>query len=150
MTSDYFTSQDLTQDTFLAAFRHLQSVSKQNEKNWLCRIATNKCIDHLKSAKQRSSPTDHEKLDQYECKEKTPEIEALENDARKQLIDRCQSLRPPYDTIACRYFYNEETPHEISEALGINIKTVQTQIYRAREMLRAIYREDSNREETAV
>ena len=51
----------------------------------------------------------------------------------------CRKLKPPYDEIAIAYFYNERSPGEIAEARGQNIKTIQTQIYRARAMLREMY-----------
>ena len=43
MTGDYFTAEDLTQDTFLAAYEHLSSFDGRQEKAWLCRIAANRC-----------------------------------------------------------------------------------------------------------
>lgn len=48
MTNDYFIAEDLTQETFLSAFQKLSSFDGNNEKAWLCRIATNKCIDYQK------------------------------------------------------------------------------------------------------
>ena len=43
IVGDYFEAQDLTQETFLAAYRNLGSFDGTNEKAWLTRIATNKC-----------------------------------------------------------------------------------------------------------
>ena len=45
-TKDYFIAEDLTQETFLSAFQHPDSFQGGNEKAWICRIATNKCIDY--------------------------------------------------------------------------------------------------------
>ena len=50
MTSDYFASEDLSQETFLSAYKHLSEFDGQYEKAWICRIATNKCLDYLNSA----------------------------------------------------------------------------------------------------
>ncbi|MDD3368764.1 MAG: sigma factor-like helix-turn-helix DNA-binding protein [Lachnospiraceae bacterium] len=49
-------------------------------------------------------------------------------------------MKPHYDQIARRYFYEEQKPEEIARETGQNEKTIRTQIYRAREMLRIIYR----------
>ena len=46
MTGDYFAAEDLTQETFLSAYRHKEEFDGKNEKAWLCRIASNKCIDY--------------------------------------------------------------------------------------------------------
>ena len=56
MTSDYFASEDLAQETFLSAYKHLGSFDGRYEKAWLCTIAANKCRDYLQSAGRRSIP----------------------------------------------------------------------------------------------
>ena len=55
MTKDYFSSEDLTQDTFLSAYQNLSKFDRKQEKAWLCRIATNKCLDYLKKAERRTT-----------------------------------------------------------------------------------------------
>ena len=37
MTGDYFAAEDLTQETFLSAYRHKEEFDGKNEKAWLCR-----------------------------------------------------------------------------------------------------------------
>ena len=56
LTGDYFAAEDLTQETFLSAFKYIDSFDGQSEKAWICRIASNKAIDYLKSAKRREVP----------------------------------------------------------------------------------------------
>lgn len=53
MTGDYFAAEDLTQETFLSAYRHKEEFDGKNEKAWLCRIASNKCIDYSRQAARR-------------------------------------------------------------------------------------------------
>ena len=142
MTSDYFASEDLTQETFLSAYSHLQDFDGQHEKAWLCRIATNKCLDYLNSAGRRSIPTEDVGLDDkrtYANNENTPEQACLEEEVRQTLLDRCLALKPPYDEIAKAYYYDEMDIGEIAMHRGMKRKTVQTQVYRARAMLRKVY-----------
>lgn len=47
---DPHTAEDLTQDTFLSAFSAIDRCEPQYYKQWLVRVAANKCKDHLKSA----------------------------------------------------------------------------------------------------
>ena len=47
---DPHTAEDLTQDTFVAAFSAIDRCEPQYYKAWLVRVAANKCKDHLKSA----------------------------------------------------------------------------------------------------
>ena len=44
--------------------------------------------------------------------------------------------------MALDYFYHEMEPVEIAEKRGKNLKTIQTQIYRAKAMLRKLYRKE--------
>ena len=139
MTSDYFASEDLTQDTFLAAYSHLKDFDGRHEKAWLCRIATNKCLDYLQSAGRRSVPTEDVGVDESGSYEQTPECVVLEEEVRRTLLERCRLLKPPYDEIAKAYYYDEQDAVEIAMQKGMKLKTVQTQIYRARSMLRKMY-----------
>ena len=150
---DYFAAQDLTQETFLSAYRHLKEFDGQHEKAWLCRIASNKSIDYLKAAGRRAVPTETVGDDRPETESgevqkgvtgtvspENPEQHFLEKETRETLLKRCQSLKPPYDEVAVLYFYEERKPEEVAAKTGRNIKTIQTQIYRARSQLRELYR----------
>ena len=142
MTGDYFAAEDLAQETFLSAYRHMDTFTGTNEKAWLCRIASNKCIDYLKSAAKRQIPSDEDAfLDKADCSP-GPEERMLDKEARATLFKRCRQLKPPYDTIAVLYFYEEKKADEIAREQNKNPKTVQTQIYRARAMLRKLYEKE--------
>ena len=58
---------------------------------------------------------------------------------QEELKQCCKSLKPPYDKVAEKYFYQEMSVEEISNSLQRNAKTVQTQVYRAKEMLRKVF-----------
>lgn len=144
MTGDYFAAEDLTQETFLSAYRSLKSFDGSYEKAWLCRIAVNKCTDYQKSAQRRSEPTDWEMLPELPSREGIPEQELYEAAVRDTLLAHCRSLKPPYSEVAELYFHEEESPEEIANKLHRKLKTVQTQIYRARSMLRELYRKEES------
>lgn len=141
MTSDYFASEDLAQETFLSAYKHLPEFDGQYEKAWICRIATNKCLDYLHSAGRRMVPMEDVGMEESRAPDvrPTPESICLEEEVRATLLARCRSLKPPYDEIAKSYYYDEMDAGEIAMQRGMKLKTVQTQIYRARSMLRKLY-----------
>ena len=132
---DYFDAQDLSQDTFLSIYKHLSGFDRQYEKAWVCQIATNKCLDYLKRASRQNIPMDDEYLMAQRDKAPTPEESILELEAKKQILERCSNLKTPYKEIAMDYFYNELSAADIATKGNKNLKTVQTQIYRARAML---------------
>ena len=51
-------------------------------------------------------------------------------------------LKEPYRQVALDYFYHEMDAGEMAEKRGKNLKTIQTQIYRAKAMLRKLYRKE--------
>lgn len=142
MTGDYFEAEDLAQDTFVSAYKYLDSFDGENMKAWLTKIAANKCRDYLKSAARRSVPAPYETFDQVIGRAPTPEDTALEKDAEKRLYELCNSLKEPYRSIATAYFCEHKNAQEISKATGKNLKTTQTQIYRARAMIRKLWKEE--------
>ncbi len=162
MTSDYFASEDLAQETFLSVYRHLGEFDGRHEKAWVCRIATNKCLDYLQSAGRRNIPTADLGFESARppdggtpsgrgtvtaegneaAVQQTPESICLEKEVRETLLSRCLSLKPPYDEIAKAYYYDELDAGEIARQRGVKKKTIQTQIYRARTMLRRMYEKE--------
>lgn len=109
-----------------------------NERAWLCKIATNKCLDHLKRAGRKSIPTEDEYFTSIAAPD-SPEETFLENEVRRRLYESCCSLKSPYKEAALDYYYYEMDIGDIVKKTGKNIKTLQTQIYRAKGMLRKIY-----------
>lgn len=140
-TNDYFEAQDLTQDTFLAVYNHLPSFDGRNERAWICRIAANKGLDYVKQAQRRIQPEEGTFFSLLESSQKSAEEEILEKDAKERLYEACRSLKPPYNEVAVDYFFKEMTAAEIASVRNKKEKTVQTQIYRAKAMLKKIWKE---------
>ena len=137
---DYFEAQDLAQETFISAYKNLNSFDRQHEKAWLSKIATNKCLDFIKRADRRMVPTDDDYFINQRENSPSPEDNILELEVKKQLYEKCSKLKQPYRDIAMDYFYFELTPAEIAKKTDKKLKTVQTQIYRAKALLKKIYR----------
>ena len=140
---DYFEAEDLAQEAFLSAYKNLSSFDRKYEKAWLCRIATNKCLDYMKRQERNNIPMEEKYFLTEKDKEPSPEEKALANEAREQLLECCSNLKSPYQEIAMDYFYLELSAAEIASKREKNLKTVQTQIYRARAILRKSIRKES-------
>lgn len=136
MTGNQFDAEDLTQDTFLSIYKNLASFQKDYEKAWVCRIATNKGLDFLKSAKRRVEPKEDTYFEELKDQSASPEEAYLQQESKEYVYTICQSLKSPYKEVATEHFYREKTAKEIAEQTDKGIKTVQTQIYRAKGMIR--------------
>ncbi len=135
MTRDYFDAEDLTQETFLALYKALPAFNRQNPKAFVTKIATNKCLDYLKKAERRAAATEEEELAGYPAKGAEPEKILLEKELNQVLYEACRSLKPPYQEVAIAYYCRHQTAVQIAEISGKKVKTVQTQIARAKLML---------------
>lgn len=143
LTGDYFAAEDLTQETFLSAFQHQEGFDGKDEKAWLCRIASNKCVDYQRAAARRMIPATEEELPQ-ECMidHDEPLQKVLNHAILEELKTCCEALPPPYKQIALQYFLEGKTAKEIAEQSKVSVHTIQTQIYRAREKLKKSYRKE--------
>lgn len=134
-TREAHTAQDLTQDTFLSAWLHLESCPKGYERQWLGRIAANKCKDHLQSAWNR-------RVDLSGDEEMPPglsppaETVALE---KLQAMDAAEAIRTfpePYGPVLRLCLLEERSAEEAALSLGRPVKTVYTQLNRGKKLLR--------------
>ena len=143
LTGDYFASEDITQETFIAAYQHFEEFDGSNEKAWLCRIASNKCIDYLRKAERKNTLTNGEDMADACDTDNDPLKMYMGKAVMKDVEDACKNLPKPYGDVALKHFIQGLTAKEIADEKKISLKTIQTQIYRAREMLKkSIRRED--------
>lgn len=143
MTGDYFAAEDITQDTFLSVYQNFSKFDGKDEKAWICRIASNKCIDYLRSAEHKKTTViQDDEFDDKGTDEFNPHAIYESREVVEQLRRACINLSPPYSLISIYYFVEGMTAREIAEKTDTNLKTVQTQIRRSREMLKKIIRKE--------
>ena len=136
LVADEGYAQDLTQETFLSAYKKLPEFDGTYEKAWISRIATNKCLDYLKNAARRSEPKEDIYFEEIKDQRAGPEEIYIDQEAKQFVLKICGQIKPPYDKIAREHFYEEKSAREIAEESGKNLKTVQTQIYRAKALIK--------------
>lgn len=139
MTNHYFDAQDLTQETFLAYYQSMDGFDGAHEKAYLAKIATNKCLDYLKRADRRMVPAEDTMITANMPTAPPPEKQVLEDLVQEELRELCDCLSPPYDQIAVLHFCQGMTAKQIAQAKGTKLKTIQTQIGRAKKLLQKKY-----------
>lgn len=136
LVKDYDEAQNLAQESFLSAYRHIDSCSPEHYRPWLARIAANKAKDYLKSAYQRRVSVGQEEMMEQLPSGQTPDDLFIAGETEREIREEILSLREPYGKVAKLFFLEEKSIEEIAQMLGRPKKTVQTQIYRARILLR--------------
>jgi len=155
MVHDHYEAQNLSQETFLSAFTHIDSCREEDMKPWLCRIASNKAKDHLKSAYVRRVQLAREDEEAQESGagpgkamavplESSPEELLVSADGAESIREMIRSLHEPYLKVSVLYFLEEKDVEEIAQTLGRPRKTVQTQLYRAKLALQKMIKEGAS------
>lgn len=138
---DPHTAEDLTQDTFLSAFSAIDRCEPQYYEQWLVRVAANKCKDHLKSAWVRKveAPGDDAMPEPRGAPGTDADDPAESVQARAgaaELEQLVRALREPYGKIAVMYFLEHKENAEIARLVGRPPATVNSQLWRAKLLLR--------------
>ncbi len=155
-------ARDLTREVFYKAFRSL-SRFRGNSKfsSWVCRIAINRSIDHLRRRKNlrvesldEPIATDGGEVER-ELADTGPSPEAVleREELAARIRDAVDKLSPKLRTVTILREYQGLSIEEIAETLSVSPGTVKSRIFRARERLRdllASYVEGSDDDEFDV
>ncbi len=144
---DFSEAENLTQETFLSAYKARDGFDGDSYKAWLVKIATNKCLDFLRKprAKREECVEDEQLVRLIGENSGSAENEAVSKQTVKTIETLCQNLKEPYSCIAYMYYIQQLSFAEIAKRRSVPVKTVQTQLYRARDKLRVEIKEVLNR-----
>jgi RNA polymerase sigma factor (sigma-70 family) len=137
-------ADDLTIEAFGKAFKNLHQYTPDYAfSTWLFKIATNNCIDFIRRKKKmtfsidKSMENDSGQEMQYEIK--SPLLDPEENMIKKQkalvMRDVVEKLKPRYKRLVELRYFQERSYEEIADELQLPLGTVKAQLFRAREFL---------------
>lgn len=135
MVRDASSAEDLTQETFLAAYLHLDTMPAGFEKQWLMRIAVNKAKDYLGSAYNRHTVLPGDDT-MPEGTSLTAEDEAFSQGGAAEIAALIHNMRQPYRPVCEMCLLEERSPEETAIALSRPVKTIHTQLARGKRILR--------------
>lgn len=152
MTGNSEDASDMTQEAFIKAYNSLQSFRGDSKFSvWIYRIATNVCLDFLRSRSRK--PTVSLSVEDKDGDEVELDV-ADESQSPEQLLDRqmtresvrrgLETLTPEYRQILLLREIQGLSYDEISQCLGLEVGTVKSRIFRARKKLCAFLIQDGN------
>ncbi|HNQ88508.1 MAG TPA: sigma-70 family RNA polymerase sigma factor [Verrucomicrobiota bacterium] len=149
MTSNHEDADDLTQESFIKAFRALKSFKGDSSFfTWLYRIAVNKTINFLKQRKSRN-PAGHLSLNDLDfnvehdpdlvslISERTPRREVNLAELQEKLNTAMQKLSEPHRLVVTLHDIQGLPHEEIAAIMGCNVGTVRSRLFYARQQLQA-------------
>jgi RNA polymerase sigma-70 factor (ECF subfamily) len=141
-TQNYFDAEDLAQQTFLAAYQNCENFDGDNLKAWLTTIAANKCRDYIKSKARTTVSLSEEEYEGLEDKGDSPEETVVKKNTMERIQSVCNKLKEPYRTVAVSYFCKDIKLSHLAKQTGQNIKTLETQLYRSKKLLKDLWKEE--------
>ena len=139
--NDFHYAEEITQDTFLQAYKKLSTLKNPNQfAGWLYVIANRLCINWLqrhKPAMQSLEDTPMEEIEESAYNQYAAEQRDTEGAKyRQEIAQRLLSKLPESErTVMTLYYLGEMTAKEISKFLGVSVNTITSRLRRARERL---------------
>jgi RNA polymerase sigma-70 factor, ECF subfamily len=134
ITHDVSVCEDITQEAFIRAFQNLEHYNHhQPFYPWMCRIAVNLSLNHLRDKKEVVEFNEHIDIP-------VNQLDTLESIHRDRLVDEVnkaiEKLSPPLRAALVLRVYEDMSYKEIAIALETNLGTVMSRIHRAREEIK--------------
>ena len=136
--------EEAAQEVFLKAYTQLGSFEGRGSfEGWLTRIATNTCLNMIRSAKRRPESTvsdlteDEQNWLEQQSKDGSDPLSVENSLVAADLADRLLSVLPPEDQQALLMIDGEQASiKEVAEATGWSESKVKVRAFRARRKLR--------------
>jgi RNA polymerase sigma-70 factor (ECF subfamily) len=147
-------AEDLTIEAFGKAFKNIEQYTPNFAfSTWLFRIATNNCIDYIRKKRMITVSLDKtftgDDGGEMTMDVRSNTLDPEENLIRKQKNILMQSLvtklKPRYRILVEMRYFQELSYEEIAEKLDLPIGTVKAQLFRSREFLYNILRNQHDR-----
>lgn len=136
---DQLSIEDMTQDTFVKAYKNLQSFDTTKKfSSWIYRIAHNVAVDFLKSQKRPGVSVDD--LEEVLVSKQTLVEDLAIMEADKVRLHRAiDKLDVKYKEVIVLYYMEEKSYDEISEILRAPVSTIGVMLMRAKKKLKEVY-----------
>jgi RNA polymerase sigma factor (sigma-70 family) len=144
LTLDSDDAKDLVQDTYLKAYRFIESFQRgTNAKAWLFRILKNSFINDYRKKSKEPNKVDYQEVESYYNSEDvdrqiTPDlrVEALKDMIGDEISNALNSLDVDFRTVIILCDLEGFKYEEMAKILDIPIGTVRSRLHRARQLLK--------------
>ena len=136
-------AEDAAQEVFMKIYTSLSQYENQGFKTWMTRIAVNHAIDvKRKQARRREEVVDALKQQALGTPRDSVETEIIENDQRKLVRKRLDELPENYREVIYGFYIAEKSYQQMAEEQKVQVKTIETKLYRARSWMKKNWKED--------
>lgn len=143
-------AEDAAQEAFVQVYLSLSRYERKGLKAWLARIAVNKAIDWKRKISGRkelplpdAETVHHRRLERAgPAAAASAEAAVLDRERRERIARNIDALPENYRSVIVAYYLEEKSYRQIAAELGVEVKTVESRLYRAKQWMRTHWRED--------
>jgi len=130
-------AEEVAQDSFIKAFQSLASYRGESKfSSWLYSIAYRKGLDAIRKNKKYSSLELIEEITEGDCSVIENALSYIEDQERKEVIQKCILKLPEQEAVIISLFYFEEQSiKEIAEITQLTEDNIKVKLYRSRKKL---------------
>lgn len=141
-------AEELTQDTFLKAFRKLDTYRGDcNFSTWLYRIAYNTAISEVRKRKMIFPTIDETLISSVPDEDVDVLFGENENEALLRKMEAAiEKLDPDEKTLITLYYLEKSSSEEISQIFDITSNNLKVKLHRIRKKLYVMIKEDNRYE----
>ena len=144
LTFDQDDAKDLVQDTFMKAYRFINSFEKgTNAKAWLYRILKNSFINDFRKKSKEPGKVDYQEVENFYNSENVDEsktvdlrIDTVKDMMGDEVTNALNALAVDFRTVIILCDLEGFTYEEMAKILDIPIGTVRSRLHRARNLLK--------------
>lgn len=133
-------AEDITQETFISAYRAINRFRAGSLQAWLLRIATNACRDFMRAGRQRPSESlDEHMLNpgfQVASSDPSPEQQVLQGELAAEIQQSILSIPEDQRAVLVLVDVQGMSYEEAAVAIRASIGTVKSRLSRARARVR--------------
>lgn len=143
MLGDSLAAEDVSQDAFLALYRHLEQIPPSAFRPWLYRVARNLCLDQLRRRRFKLrlfrdiERDDDNPLVPVDTSGGRPDEIAEARESQAQIEAAIEKIPPRFREVFLLCELQGLSYEDASGILGCPVKTISTRLFRARQRFRA-------------
>ncbi|MDP4094476.1 MAG: sigma-70 family RNA polymerase sigma factor [Bacillota bacterium] len=136
-TYNYCEAEDISQEIFINIYKKLDKFHGGSKfSTWIYRISYNLCIDWYRKNKNKPPGVSLEDFTEPFDKCLSPEETVIDHQKAVELHKSIMKLDKKYIDVLILFYFQEQSYEEISTVLDLPVKTVETRLYRGRNLLR--------------
>lgn len=136
-------AEDAAQEVFIKIYTSLPQYENQGFKTWITRIAVNHAIDIKRKKERKQEDTlDAIPYDTIGSEKEGVETEVMQKEKRLLVRKKLHELPVNYRNVIYDFYIEEKSYQQMAEEQNVQVKTIETKLYRARNWMKKHWKED--------